>query len=407
MRSFFPCQASESVLSLETLRIALTDFSGRIGGGQVALANKAYALSMKGHEIHLILGTKDASWRLPHQCSPYCHLHPTRGYSDYSEAKRIVAKANRFILDLHRKLEFDIIDAQGINGIFVPTSLRDRLVVTVHGNNIKRGLTLIQFAFRNSEIRNCAMASSKNFFKHVFGHFLVGELEKKSCHAARFVVGLTKTEADYLQRYYSVPSSKIRVVPNVVVDFGNGISEEIGLPEKQRMIMSVGSLEFIKGIPILAKAMRNVLRDRSDVVYVSVGNGPLMDCVAKLKKEFPRRAVILPRIRDGLFGLYSRSLILVHASLYEAFGLSIAEAMLAGKPVVGFNLTSIPDLVNNNMTGLLAKPASSRDLAIKTLQLIDNEEEVRRLGRNAKDYVSKNFNAQVVGTQIERVFKEV
>ena len=85
----------------------------------------------------------------------------------------------------------------------------------------------------------------------------------------------------------------------------------------------------------------------------------------------------------------------------------MAEAMLAGKPVIAFRLASLPDLIVDNVTGCLAKPASSRDLATKTLSLIRNEEKLRKMGFNARKTVEKLYNVEVVGSSMERVLKEV
>ncbi len=392
---------------LETLKIALVDLNGGLGGGQIALGSMAYALSKKGHEVHIILGLKNIPERLTKLCSPYCHLHQTLGYSNLIHITKIKEKANRYILNLHKTCKFDVINVQGITGMLIPPLLQDRLVVTLHGNNVKRGLTLFNFACKNSEMRTAIPKAPKNFFKNIFGHFFYGELEKKTCQKARLVVTLTPKEAYYAKKYYSILRQKIRVVPNAVINLKDNSSEVIHIPEQKKVILSVGALQFIKGTPILTKAMRYVLASREDAIYVSVGNGPLMSNVTELQAEFPKRVIILPQISTGLSALYARSAMLVQGSLYEAFGLSIGEAMLAGKPVIGFRLASIPHLVIDNVTGCLAKPACSRDLANKTLSLIRNEEKIRTMGSNARKMVDKLYNVQVIASSMERVLKEI
>jgi glycosyltransferase involved in cell wall biosynthesis len=116
---------------------------------------------------------------------------------------------------------------------------------------------------------------------------------------------------------------------------------------------------------------------------------------------------VFPQVSAGLSSLYARSAALVQGSLYEAFSLSIAEAMLAGKPIIAFRLASIPDLVTDEVTGCLAKPVCSMDLATKTLDLIGNEEKTRNMGFHAKKTVGDLYNFQVVGSRMENVLKEV
>jgi glycosyltransferase involved in cell wall biosynthesis len=392
---------------LETLKIALIDLDGRFGGGQIALGNMAYALSKKGHEVHMVLGVKKIPKRLMKLCSPYCYLHRTLGYPDITHVRNIMEKATRDILNLYKTCKFDVIDAQGITGTLIPPLLRNRLVVTLHGNNMQRGLNLLRFTYKNSEMRNAFPRAPKNFFKNVFGHPLYGKLEKMACETAKLVVVLTPMEAYYAKKWYSISSQKIRVVPNAVINLQDNSSEVIRIPERKKVILSVGALEFIKGTPILTKAMKNVLESTDDIVYVSVGSGPLSIYVRELKANFPNKVIILPRVSTGLSLLYASSIALVQGSLYEAFGLSMAEAMLAGKPVIAFRLASIPELVVDNVTGLLAKPACSQDFASKTLSLIENEEERQRMGFNARKIVENLYNVEVIGRNMECVLKEV
>jgi len=392
---------------LETLKIALIDLYGRFGGGQVSLSNMAHALSKKGHEVHILLGVKNIPRRVTELCSPNCYLHQTLGYSNLKDITKIFSKTRTYILKIHKSYEFDVISAQGITGLFVPPTLQDRLIVTLHGNNMQRGLMLFKFACEKSEMRSAVLRHSRNFFRDIIGHFLYGKLEKEVCEKAKIVIVLTPTEAYYARKWYSISSQKIRVVPNVVVDLKDDCSKEIRISPQQKVILSVGALEFIKGIPILTKAIGHVLASTKDVTYVSVGNGPLMSNVVELKIKFPDKVIILPQIASGLSSLYSRSLVLVHGSLYEAMSLSMAEAMLSGKPVVAFRLASIPDLIVDNVTGLLAKPVDSKDLANKTLSLIENGKEAVRIGVNAKNVVDKLYNEQIIGNSLERVLRDV
>ena len=392
---------------METLKIALVDLSKHLGGGQIALGNMAYALAKKGHEVHIILGIENLPKRMTKLCSPQCHIHQTLGYHNLINIMNHREKVNRYILNLYKTSKFDVIDANGITAMLIPPSLQDRLVVTLHGNNLQRGLNLFLFSCRSQEMRITIPKASLNFFRNIFGHFLYGKLEKRACKNAKLVVTLTSTEAYYAKQHYSISLQKLRIVPNPIVALKDDNYKAIHIPEQKKMILSVGALEFVKGTPILAKAMRYVLSSTKDVIYVSVGDGPLMSNIRGLKAEFPEKVIILPHISSGLFSLYTRSSVLVQASLYESSSLSMAEAMLAGKPIVAFRLASIPQLVSDNVTGYLARPVCSLDLATKTLSLIRNEKAARNMGLNGRKIVDELYNVEVVGSKIERVLKEV
>ncbi len=73
----------------------------------------------------------------------------------------------------------------------------------------------------------------------------------------------------------------------------------------------------------------------------------LEECIAKnnLKKEM---IIILGYVSDSeLVSLYSHCSLFVFPSLHEGFGLPVLEAMSCGAPVIGSNLTSIPEIIGD------------------------------------------------------------
>jgi len=58
----------------------------------------------------------------------------------------------------------------------------------------------------------------------------------------------------------------------------------------------------------------------------------------------------------------------------EAFGLTCAEAMACGRPVVATSLASGPELVEDGISGLLADPRDPAELASKICTLLEDKE---------------------------------
>lgn len=391
---------------METLKIALLDLNARFGGGCVALANLAQALSGKGHEVHLILGMKNIPSRLAKIHLQDCHLHYTLGYRNIFDMPRLVSETKDNLLELHRVHKFDVVNVQGINGLFVPSELHNRLFVTLHGNNLARGIALLRGVCLSPDMFQATRYAFTNFMKNILGHFAYGNLEKIACKTAKLVITLTSTEANYAKQYYHLSEEKVRVVPNVVMLPKDSLGDEFVIPEDKRLILSVGALEIVKGIPILVKVAKEILSRKSDVTYVFVGDGPLIGLIRRLACRFPRRLIMFPRVSEGLTTLYKRATTLVHGSVYEALSLAIAEVMLAGKPVVAFNTSSIPELVINDVTGYLVKCCSSKEMAQRALSLLEDDRKARRLGSSARKRVEKLCNPRRVASMTEHVYKE-
>lgn len=391
---------------METLKIALVDLSRGFGGGQIAIANLANVLSRRNHEVHIVLGAENIHNRISELCKSSCLLHRIRGYANIFEFSDITQQAKEAILQLNDKHKFDVINASGVSGLLIPSHLRQKLAVTLHGNNAQRGIALLNYSLKNSEMRTAVTCKPKNFLKNSFGHLLFGRLEKKACQNAKIVLTLTSTEAYYAAKNYSISKEKTRIVPNAVFNLKAHNHAIPFMPHDKPIILSVGALEFIKGTPILAKTMEYVL-SAEDVLYASVGDGPLMIFMKKLQEKFPKKVVILPHLSIGLSSVYESSFLLAQASLYEAFSLSIAEAMLAGKPVVAFRLASMPDLITDEFTGLLAKPLDPKGLAMKIINLIQDREKAFELGFNAQKTVNELCSVESVGHKMESIFKGI
>ncbi len=76
-----------------------------------------------------------------------------------------------------------------------------------------------------------------------------------------------------------------------------------------------------------------------------------------------------PKERDELLG---GAYALLHPiSFAEPFGLSVAEAMMCGTPVIAFNLGSMPELIQNQKTGFLVNSVSEAVDAVGRIQTID------------------------------------
>jgi trehalose synthase len=102
------------------------------------------------------------------------------------------------------------------------------------------------------------------------------------------------------------------------------------------------------------------------------------------------RIIILSR-QDGALvnALQRRASVVLQKSLREGFGLTVAEAMWKGTPVIGGNVGGIRGQIQNGVNGFLV--SSIEEAAERMVQVVKDVELRKRLGRNAKETVRKNF----------------
>ncbi len=87
--------------------------------------------------------------------------------------------------------------------------------------------------------------------------------------------------------------------------------------------------------------------------------------------------------------LQRASSIVLQKSLREGFGLTVAEALWKGKPVVASAVGGIPLQIAHKYSGILTHSVEGTAYWIK--QLINEPEYAKRLGANGREHIKTNF----------------
>jgi trehalose synthase len=87
--------------------------------------------------------------------------------------------------------------------------------------------------------------------------------------------------------------------------------------------------------------------------------------------------------------LQTRAAVVLQKSLREGFGLTVAEAMWKGTPVIGGNVGGIRYQIEDGVNGFLV--SSIEEAAKRIVQLVNDRELRSEMGRKARETVGKNF----------------
>lgn len=93
-------------------------------------------------------------------------------------------------------------------------------------------------------------------------------------------------------------------------------------------------------------------------------------------------------------------------SLWEGFGYALVEAMTLEKPVVGFNISSNPEVVADGKTGILVPVENTEKLAEALEKLIIDVELRKKMGSAGRVRVLENFNTPLVLQKLVEVVEE-
>jgi glycosyltransferase involved in cell wall biosynthesis len=159
------------------------------------------------------------------------------------------------------------------------------------------------------------------------------------------------------------------------------------------LIATVAHLIPQKGVDHLLRALAQM---RQRVRLQVIGDGPEAPRLGALAAELGiGERVQLLGLRDDVAEVLQAADVFVHPAIWsEAFGLTIAEAMAAGLPVVASRVGGIPELVTHGETGLLVPPGDAGALAGALDLLAADGQERARLGANARRRVLERFDLQ-------------
>ncbi len=91
--------------------------------------------------------------------------------------------------------------------------------------------------------------------------------------------------------------------------------------------------------------------------------------------------------------LQRRADVIVQKSIREGFGLTVAEAMWKGRPVVASRVGGIQDQVEDGRSGILVDPHDLQSFGVAVVGLLHDAKRAARLGSAARDRVRREFLA--------------
>ncbi len=154
---------------------------------------------------------------------------------------------------------------------------------------------------------------------------------------------------------WGVDAGRVQVVSHGVEAM---VASTTAMEAPERFALFAGRLSLEKGVKLLPAIARAI----APVPLWVAGEGPLRDW---LRAESPDSLRILGHLEDAvLAGLRARASVFLAPSLFvEHFGYSVAEALLEARPVVASRIGALPELVEHEVTGLLAAPGAADEHA--------------------------------------------
>lgn len=201
-------------------------------------------------------------------------------------------------------------------------------------------------------------------------HGIQNFLLKKEISGRRFkkIIAISQYMKEVLVKDGFDPS-RIEVIYNPVRE------QNCATPVQKKMIVCAARLIPLKGVDHFLRALSH-LKD-TDFHALIFGDGPERERLEMLAKKLglEEKVQFKGRIeRAELIKAMKSARILVQTNLGpEGFGLSVAESMFLGTPVVSYNIPALNELVKDNETGFLCKIGDEKALAEKIQTLLKED----------------------------------
>ena len=356
------------------------------GGIERILVDKMNWLASKEDIDVYMLTTDQGVHPIPYQVCNNVHIEDLgisfhRRYQ-FGYLKRIVIsyqmrhKYKKSLSDRINRIQPDVIVCTTADQIDIITAVKGRIPLVVESHSIcSRTIEQGKYAFLRKYRRF-------NFLK---------TLSKTDC-----VVALTEGDAEEWRHFHH----NVVVIPNML----HPCKVEPSSLTSKRVIW-VGRFDYQKRAEVAIGIWKQVVDRYLDWFLDIYGEGEYESEIALMASS--TRNVFLHKPTSHIFDCYSNSSILISTSLFEPFGLVIAEAMSCGLPVVAFDCPYGPAaIINEGVNGFLIPSDNMHFFADKLSLLMEDTSLKKRMGQAALDS-SDRFNADLVMPQWLALFDEL
>ena len=233
----------------------------------------------------------------------------------------------------------------------------------------------------------------------------------KSCRKASAIITISEFSKQEIVDCLGIPPAKIHVAPcgidNKVYfpikDHGEEIAAANYLKEKYKLsspyILYLGTLEPRKNVDVILDAFL-LLHTRFPELRLVICGGLGWKYESTLERitslgmdEFVIRTGYVSESDKRIFYIGAEAF--VFPSIYEGFGLPVAEAMACGTPVICSNSSSLPEVAGN--AGILCDPNDAKSFAAAVEQIITD--------RALREELKQRMKSQIQSYTWERAAK--
>lgn len=323
-----------------------------------------------------------------HEIPSLCRaIHLWKDWESYSAIKRVLREYQPDVVHTHSA-------KAGILGRLAAWSIKVPAIVhTVHGAPFYPFQPWLTRTF----YRGCE--------KYAAGH----------CHA---LISVADAMTDQLvaagvapQEKFTTISSGMDVEPFLHANENRErVRAELGFTDGDIIVGKIARLFELKGHDDVVAAAKTVVAANPRVKFLFIGDGILRSqleaqiAAANLQRHFVFTGLVPPSTIPQYVGAMD---LLVHASLREGLARALPQALIAGKPVVSYDIDGAREVTLPERTGFLIPPRDVSALAQAIITLAGNPEQRMRMGQEGQRLFADQFRHQTMTRKIRELYWHV
>lgn len=255
-----------------------------------------------------------------------------------------------------------------------------------------------------------------------FQHFAVREFYKycerwaaRRCHV---MISVADAMTDLMVTGKVAPKEKfVTVYSGMEVEpflesekFRISVRKQFGFSENHLVVGKIARLFRLKGHEFVIAAAKSIIEQIPNIRFLFVGDGILTEQYRNKIKQlgldnyFVFSGLVPP---DRIPAMISAMDIVVHTSLREGLARVLPQSLLAGKPVVSYDIDGAREVVLNGKTGFLLPPQSVTELTDAVVRLAENPILRNEMGQTGRQLFSQQFDHHYMTRQIRKIYQTV
>lgn len=193
------------------------------------------------------------------------------------------------------------------------------------------------------------------------------------------------------------------VSPDIVKGMASQPVDELKAIHANRLVLTtVARMAHAKNYPLAVQTARLLHQRGIDFIWFFVGDGLLLEPIRQqIRDNNLQDNVKALGLRINPYPYINACDIYVQTSLFEGFGLTIAEAKMLGKPIVSTNFDVVHNQLENGVNGIIVE-MNPESMADAICELASNNDKRNRLTQNLKDSVVNNAVSEL--KKIDKIF---